>query len=342
MRKTVALAIITSGLILYSCSSKSSKTEQNKHDIYVKTYTLNTEEGKANKNFVGVVQEDIAAAISFPLAGNIAKLNVSEGQYIQKGQILTQLNPYSLENAHKATLATLMQAEDAMKRVQMLYDKQSLPEIQYIEMLSNLEQAKAAEAIARKNLKDSKLYAPFSGMIGRISIEMGENVLPNQTVLTLLKIDKVAVKISVPEKEVNRIQLGQQASIKVSAANEQTFTGEVFEKGIVADPISHTYPLRIRVANPNDILLPGMVSDVTITDTQSTQILTIPNRCVLRDGAGNFFVWKVINKQAHKQIIQTGSQRTGGVEVTKGLLPGDEVITDGYQKVSNGLNVVVL
>jgi RND family efflux transporter MFP subunit len=229
-----------------------------------------------------------------------------------------------------------------MKRIQMLYDNQSLPEIQYIEMLSNLEQAKAAEAIARKNLKDSKLYAPFSGMVGRIRIEMGENVLPNQTVLSLLKIDQVAVKISVPEKEVNHINISQEASIKVSATNNQSFSGEVFEKGIVADPVSHTYPLRIRVANPDGILLPGMVSDVTITDTQSTQILTIPNRCVLRDGAGNTFVWKVINKKAHKQIIQTGAQKTGGVEVTKGLSLGDEVITDGYQKVSNGLNVVVL
>jgi RND family efflux transporter MFP subunit len=235
-----------------------------------------------------------------------------------------------------------MQAEDAMKRIQMLYDNQSLPEIQYIEMLSNLEQAKAAEAIARKNLKDSKLYAPFSGMVGRIRIEMGENVLPNQTILSLLKIDPIAVKISVPEKEVNHIQIGQQAEIKVSAANEQVFTGEVFEKGIVADPISHTYPLRIRVKNPDNILLPGMVSDVRIEDTQVTQALTIPNRCVLKDGSGKSFVWKVINDKAQKQIIQTGKQKNGGVVVTNGLSLGDEVITDGYQKVSNGLNVVVL
>lgn len=342
MKKTILYQLIGLALFFSACSSKSNNPDQKDSTIYVKTYKTGLQKNVADKKYIGVIEEEMSASISFSVMGNIEKIYVAEGQKVKKGELLAELNAYSLKNAHNAALATLKQAEDAMKRLQSLYDKKSLPEIQYIEMQTNLEKARSAEAIALKNLKDSRLTAPFPGIVGSTQAEVGENILPNQSVLTLLRIDQVKVKISVPEKEINSIDIGQSASIQVSAANGAFFSGIVNKKGIVAAPISHTYPLRITVDNSDNVLLPGMVCDVFINNNEEENIILLPNQCILKDGNGKTFVWKIVDGHTQKQIIETGRQKTGGVEVLDGLDVNDEIVSDGYQKVSNGQKVTVL
>ncbi|MGD9978333.1 MAG: efflux RND transporter periplasmic adaptor subunit [Bacteroidales bacterium] len=342
MKKTVLFQFIGLAFFLSACSPKDSGQEQQKTNISVRIYTVGTDKKAVGKEYIGIVEEDLSVSVSFPLMGNIDKIYVVEGQRVKKGDLLAELNAYSLTNAHTAALATLNQAEDAMKRLQLLYDKKSLPEIQYIEMQTNLEKARSAEAIAKKSLEDSRLTAPFSGIVGRRMAEAGENVLPNQAILTLLRIDKVKVKISVPEKEINTIHTGQLASIRVTAASSGLLPGTVSEKGITADRISHTYATRIAVSNSDNTLLPGMVCNVFINDSANENTIVVPNQCILKDGNGNTFVWKVIDGYTQKQVIKTGKQKYGGVEIITGLSVGDEIISEGYQKVSNGIKVNVL
>jgi RND family efflux transporter MFP subunit len=331
-------------LILAGCSTGNSNSEKvvREKGISVLTYTVEHDKTLAQREYIGIIEEELSASVSFPLMGNVDKIYVVEGQRVKKGDLLAELNAYSLTSAHTAALATLNQAEDAMERLQSLYNKKSLPEIQYIEMQTNLEKARSAEAIAKKSLEDSRLIAPFSGIVGHRMAEAGENVLPNQTVLTLLIIDKVNVKIAVPEKEINTIYIEQPTSINVSAVGSNSFSGIVSKKGIMADPISHTYPVRIAVSNPDNVLLPGMICNVSIKNNADENSIVVPNKCILKDGNGNTYVWKIIDGHTHKQPIQTGQQKDGGVEITTGLSVGDEIVSDGYQKVSNGLKVNVL
>lgn len=149
-----------------------------------------------------------------------------------------------------------------------LHENKSLPDMKWVEVESKLEQARSMERISRKNLEDRNLYAPFGGVIGKRMVEAGENVQPGQPVFSLLRIETVNVKIAVPENEV--ATLGDQAAmIKVAALGGQCFEGKVTEKGIVANPISHTYEAKIRLENPSGALLPGMVCDVRLSGEES-------------------------------------------------------------------------
>ena len=85
-----------------------------------------------------------------------------------------------------------------------------------------------------------------------------------------------------------------------------------------------------------------MVCNVLINNSADKNSVVVPNQCVLKDGNGDAFVWKVVNGHTQKQVVETGKQKNGGVEVVNGLSVGDEIISDGYQKVSNGLKVTVL
>ncbi|TKG92946.1 efflux RND transporter periplasmic adaptor subunit [Puteibacter caeruleilacunae] len=342
MKIRVLFELVVLTFIISACSSQGDSAEHNDVKIYVKTCKVGVQKDESTNTYLGVVEEKMSAVISFPLSGNIDKIVVAEGQIVKQGQLLATLNDYSIKNTHTMALATLKQAEDAMKRIQMLYDNKSLPEVQYIEMQTNLEKARAAEAIAKKNLKDSEMTAPFNGIVGQLRSEVGENVLPNQTVLTLLRINEVNIKVAVPENEINDIKIGETANVRIAAVSDELFSGEITSKGVVADPISHTYEVKILVTNPNNLLLPGMVSRALIKNSCKDDAIIVPNQCILKDGNNDIYVWKVSEGIAKKQVIEIGLQKNKGVEVLKGLNSGDEIIVDGYQKVSAGLKVIEL
>lgn len=100
------------------------------------------------------------------------------GDRVAKGQLIATVDPFSMQSSYDAAKASLAQAEDAYRRMKELYDKGSLPEIKWVEVQSKLQQAKSMEEVARKNLDDCKLYAPFSGIISEKMAEVGQNIMP--------------------------------------------------------------------------------------------------------------------------------------------------------------------
>jgi len=124
----------------------------------------------------------------------------------------------------------LQQAQDAYDRLKPMHENGTLPEIKWVEVETGLSQAKSATAIAKKGLDDTKLYAVTAGVIGKKSIQEGENVFPNITVFELFDISKVHVKIPVPEDEISSFKKGDQATITVGAISK-TINGIVREIG---------------------------------------------------------------------------------------------------------------
>ena len=97
---------------------------------------------------------------------------------MRQGQLLATLDEVSMQNTYQAAKAALKQAEDTYQRMKELHEKGSLAEMKWVEVQSKLQQAQSMEAVARKNLTDCQLYAPFSGVIAEKSLEVGQNVVP--------------------------------------------------------------------------------------------------------------------------------------------------------------------
>jgi len=285
--------------------------------------------------YVGTVEESVSVPLSFLTTGMVEKVYVSEGQKVKRGQLLAELNQESYENVYQMALSKEKQAEDAYFRLSGVYEKGSLPEIKFIEIQTALEQAKSATRIAEKSLKDCKLYAPVNGIIGKREIEPGSNVIPGNPLLTIVKIEKVYVKIPVPEKEITGNYIGQKAKIEVSALNKAIFEGQIEEIGVMANPLSHTYPVKIVVSNPEEQLKPGMVGKVFINKTGSDSLIIIPQQAVIVNPQGEKFVYiaDLTSETAVKRPVETGALKNNGVIITKGLQTGDQVIINGYQKL---------
>ncbi len=238
--------------------------------------------------------------------------------------------------------AQMAQANDALARYKMLHDAGSLPEVQWVEIQSKVAQAKSQLAIAKKNLADCRLVAPVSGIIGKKNVGAGETAMPSQAVVTILDISSVKVKVAIPETEMNAISPSTPSVVSVEAV-QQRMPGGRIEKGVLADALTHTYDVRINVKNPNRKLLPGMVANVRFTATTTSQAnqQSLPVTAVQKSADGSLFVWTISkDSTAHRTPVSIGETLGNRIVITDGLQAGQRVVTEGYQKLSEGTKVV--
>jgi RND family efflux transporter MFP subunit len=174
-------------------------------------------------------------------------------------------------------------------------------------------------------------------MIGRRDVEPGQSSIGISSPFVLVKIDRIMVKISVPENEINKISKGMKASFSLSALGDQTFNGAVSKVGIVADRISRTYDVKILADNPGNKIKPGMVCDVILNLNRETFSLVVPYKAVSKDSDGKTFVFvvSVDGTRVIKQNVTVGNYRESGIEVLSGLTPGQVVVSAGCEKLSN-------
>lgn len=294
-------------------------------------------------SYSGTVEEVNGVALSFSMGGTIKQLHINVGDRVRRGQLVASVDPASVRNSFDMARATREQAEDAFKRMKQLHDRGSLPEIKWVEVQSQLQQAVAAENIARKSLDDCNLYAPADGVISEKNAEVGQNVAPGVPVAKLVTTQVLNVKISVPESEISHIRVRQRANILVQALAGKHFTGYVVEKGVIADPVTRSYSVKIRVEGATGDMLPGMVSSVQLANgaEKATSAIVIPAQLIQLGDDNTYFVWVDEGGKAVRRTVVCGDYVSDGVTVRTGLKNGDKLIVEGQQKISSGVSVKV-
>ncbi|MCI6642596.1 MAG: efflux RND transporter periplasmic adaptor subunit [Alloprevotella sp.] len=349
-RKSLLMFIIAT-LSVMSCGKKEARNES--PAVVVKTQSVVAQSLDGARTYSATIEETAGTALSFPLGGTVKQVLVSEGQMVKAGAVIAVVDASSQRNGYDMATAatsqaeeTLKQAEDSYRRLKMLHDNGSLPEIQWVEVQTKLSQAqgmvrqaKAAEAIAKKGVSDARLIAPFSGYIAQRAVEAGQNVLPGQMVAKLVRIDNVKVNMSVPESEISKISVGQKVSIRVEALDNRQYTGTICEKAVSANPLSRAYEVKALVNNSDLRLLPGMVCVSSLGQGGGVMGLTVPLEVVQIDSDNRHFVWTVTKGKAHKTYISTGQTLGERVCVSQGLSEGQQLIVEGQQKVSEGMSV---
>jgi multidrug efflux pump subunit AcrA (membrane-fusion protein) len=288
--------------------------------------------------YSGTIEASQTIPLSFQTTGTVQKVYAEIGDVVKKGQLLATVDNADMHNIYNAALAKYLQAKDAWDRLKLVHDQGSLPEIKWVEMDTNLEQAKSSLEIAKNNLEKCNMRAPAYGIIGRRNIEPGQSVLGSSlSPIELVHIEIVNLKISVPENEISKIAKGQKASFLVSALDGKQFDGMVNNVSPVADVISRTYTVKITVKNPQLELKPGMVCDVTLNLDRKTASMLIPYKAVSKDSEGNAFVFVVSDdgKRVKKQNITVGSYHESGIEVLGGLAPDQQIVVGGKEKLSD-------
>ena len=303
-------------VLMALCSCGEKKQAAVEQTVRVKVQQIQAEAVNGEQGFSGTIEEASGAALSFASTGTIKRIYVSAGQTVRQGQLIAELDPTTIQNAYTISKTALEQAQDTYNRMKELHDGGSLPEMQWIQIENQLKSAKASEAMAKKSLADTRLYAPFSGFIASKDAEIGQNAIPGMSIVKLVSIGSVKVKISVPENDIQRISKGSSMKIIVPALGNRQFEGRLTERGVSADPRSNYM--------------------------QGATGVFIPANLVQLDSDNKTFVWVVNGGKAVKREIFISGETAQGAQVSGGLSDGDQLIVAGQQKVSNGMKVEVI
>lgn len=342
MGKTIFMPALALALVVTGCTGGDKKNAPTGgRSVKVKVMQTATEAGGGTLRYSGTVEEENGATVSFAVPGTVSSVKVGLGDRVSKGQLIATLDPATLRNTYDVAKSTLTQAEDAWNRMKKLHDSGSLPDIKWVEVNSKLEQARSAEQIARKNLGDSRLLAPFSGVVAEKVAEAGQNVVPGMPVVKLVTVGSLKVKVSVPETEVAALRSGQQATVTVPALGDKTFTATVQEKGILANALSRSYDVKLRISGSTSQLMPGMVADVAFEGKAAAARCVVPADVVQLDERNRQFVWVADGGVARRRNITVGEFSATGVAIESGLAAGDKIIVEGQHKVSEGTKVII-
>lgn len=341
MKSINQIALALTAVILSACNAENNKGQAADEAVRVEVTQVKAATADRTSRYSGTVEEESGTLLSFAVGGTVSRVLVDEGDRVGKGQLIATLDTEQLTHNHASAQAALAQAEDAYRRMEELHGKGSLPEIKWVEAQTALQRARASEQMARKQLDDCRLYAPFSGVISKKFAEKGQNVGAGTQVVKLVAVGRMKVKISVPESEMAQISVGQKADVTIEALGGASMQATVTEKGVAADPLSRSYDVKLSLPKADRKMLPGMVADVRLDggDTQTACIL--PAHIVQIDERNNEFVWLAVGGKAVKRIVTVGGFTADGVTVTSGLADGDMVITAGAQKVSEGMRVEI-
>jgi len=338
----IYILFASAGYFLHGCSDGKAENSLNNAVIDVEVEQTKKINGSETIAYSGTIEESESIPLSFSSIGTVLHVFVSEGDYVRKGQLLASLNDETYKNAYEMSLATQKQAEDAYKRLLPMYKNGNLPEIKFVEVETGLQQAKSAASIAKKSLDDCNLYSPVDGVVGRRSIEPGMNAIPNLTSINIVKIEKVFARVPVSENEISSIKKGQKANIMIAALNNDEFTGIVEEIGVLADPLAHTYKIKVGIVNKNHEIKPGMICNVTLNTFNETSGLSVPSRAVLVDEQGRNFVYVANQNKAVRRYVATGKLLKNGVEITSGLNEGEQIVVTGQQKLVNNSSIRIV
>ena len=261
----------------------------------------------------GRVQPEVEIVISPDVSGEIVQLPVVEGQQVQKGELLARIKSdfyeAQVEQAEaqvsqtKANLsqqeATLLLQEQTLERQRQLYEAKVIPLDQYEESDTqykiaqanlnaakfNVESAEARLRESREQLRKTALYAPMSGTISQLNIELGERVTGNElqagtSVMTVARLDQMELEVEVSENDVVNVSLGDTASIEVDAYPNRLFKGVVTEiansarlQGSTFQEQVTNFPVKIRILDPHNAEARdmGTVDTGLIGETPSTE-----------------------------------------------------------------------
>ena len=325
--------------MLMVCSCDEKKERGVKAPMSVKTEVVSAACADAAQTYVGLVEEREATAVSFTGMGVVKRMLASERQAVAKGQLIAEMDDTQARNLLSGAEAAMAQANDALERFTMLHNAGSLPEVQCVEIQSKVAQAKSQLEVAKKNLADCRLTAPVGGIIGKKLVGAGETAMPSQAVVTILDISSVKVKVAIPEGEISAITASTPSTISVEATHKQLSGGRI-EKGVHADALTHTYDIRINVENSDRKLLPGMVTSVRFA-LGGESPCAVPVTAVQKRADGSLFVWTVDkDNTAHRTTVNTGATLGNRIAISSGIENGQRIVTEGYQKLSEGTKVI--
>jgi len=290
----------------------------------------------------GTVEAVEQAYISPEINGQVKAVLVSEGDVVEKGQLLAKLNTSITENTIQEVKTQLELANTLYKKQKQLWDKNIGSEVQFLQAKNNKEALESNLQTLEAQLDMAYIKSPIDGIVDMINIEVGELAMPGLQIMQVVKLDKMKVTADVSENYLPVIHPGDIVHLSFPTYPSLKVDVPVHRTGNVINLGNRTFPVELRIDNVNGKLKPNILALITFLDYSKEQALIVPSIIVKKDMKGKYiYVARDVDGDlvAKKVYITTGMSYNDETMVVSGLNPGDQVIIKGYNLVTDGTEV---
>lgn len=299
--------------------------------------------GDISAHLVGTatLEAEDEATVVAKSGGIVAELFVEEGGYVRAGQKLAQLDDDRLSLELERAEASLQKLQREYARNEELHEMQLVSTEEYERVRSEYEAQKAARDLAQLNLQHTTVVAPISGVISERMIKIGNMVQAFEPTFRITDFDPLLAVMHVPERELQKLKVGQRATLRVDAFSDEQFIGRILRISPVLDPATGTFKVTVEVRDRSRRLKPGMFTRIRVVHDTHTGTLLVPKVAVVaEDMASSVFV--VRDSMSFRQEVVTGYEDDTYVEVSEGIEEGATVITTGQTNLKDSSLVEII
>ncbi len=291
----------------------------------------------ANVTAIGTARARRAIMLFADAEGEIVSLKVSGGERVEEDETLATLFSTRTKLGIEIARSNLADAKQTLERARFLQKRQVGSAAKVTDAEIAVERAELQLRSAEENMRDRRIEAPFSGIVGIPKVEIGDRVTPGQEFATLDDRTELYVEFEVPEKFLSRIERDQKVRVSTPGYAQRVFEGHVGYIDSRVDPTSRTIKVRAVVPNEQDLLRPGMSFTIQLQLPGKTYV-AVPELS-LQWQNGESFVWAVDGDKARRVAVETVRRLNNIILVSGPLAAGDLVVVEGVQRLREGKEV---
>ncbi|MBO4646028.1 MAG: efflux RND transporter periplasmic adaptor subunit [Bacteroidales bacterium] len=331
----IATLLILALIMMAGCKKKSEsveKKEEKKQQVGVEE--VSSEAVDQLYEYTAVVDPEATNNIAPTIAGRIQKIYVEVGDRVSKGQKLVSMDATNLDQ-QKTQLDNL---ETTFKRIDELYKAGGISKSDWDAQKTALEVARTAY---NNLMTNTTLTSPLNGIVTMRNYDSGD-IYAGNPILQIQQITPVKILINVSEAQYNLVKEGMKADITIDVFEGETFTGKVTLKYPTIDTRTHTFPVEITLANANGKVRPGMYAHVTMNYGTFDHVV-VPDNCIIKQqGSGDRYVYVYKDGKVYYKKVVLGRRMGNRYELISGVESGDLVVTTGYTKLNDGMEVELI
>jgi membrane fusion protein, multidrug efflux system len=288
------------------------------------------------------IEAERAITVHAESTGRIVHLDLEEGDEVAKGALIARIK-YDAQAASLDRASTsLDKARTDLDTVRRLYEQRvaSKDELDSAELAFKTAQLDVDDR--RREIRNTKVLAPLAGTVTERFVSQGAFVTSGAQLLSITDFQSLVARVYVPEKELDRIEVGQPAQVVGKAAKNRAGEGKIERIAPIVDAATGT--VKVTVALPPELaggaagFLPGMYAEVTLTTERKDRATLVPKEALVWDEE-QAYVFVVEGERVRRQAVALGLRDAAHAEVASGLAPGAEVVSVGHAGLKDGAPV---
>ncbi len=270
--------------------------------------------------------------------GRIVDIKISEGDRVNKGQSLVQLDASVLRNNIAEVETGLELAIEVYQRQERLWEQNIGTEIQYLQAKNNKESLESKLATLKSQLRLYTITAPFSGVVDLIPVKEGEMAQPGLPVVRMVNPKSMYISAEVSESFLGKFNVGDVVEIYIPSLDKD-MKSSISAVGQVINPENRTFKLDIDLPTSSGELKANQVVVLTLVDYENETAYTLPTKLIQSDSRGQY-VYQIVNTDgitmATKARVKAGVSYNNETEIVDGLEMGQMIAFQGYRELSEG------